>query len=78
MREQPEASEQNKKAEPELTDTWSTMKQATSTLKIGEQAIVRLIQSGEIKGKKIGNSWRVLTEDSLWLHGQKKKETEVG
>ena len=74
----PEAFDQNKKEELDLVDTWCTMKQAASALKIGEQAIVRLIQSEEIKGMKIGNSWRVFTEDILWLHGQKKKETEVG
>lgn len=78
MKELPEASEQNKNAGLELIDTWSTMKQAVSFLHLGEPAIVRLIQSGEIKGMKIGNSWRVFTEDIRWLRSQKKKETEVG
>ena len=77
-RELPEASEQIKKAELELVDAWSTMKQAASYLHLGEPAIIRLIQSGEIKGMKIGNSWRVFTEDIRWLRSQKKKETGVG
>lgn len=73
----PETFRQDESVELEIVDTWCTMKQAASVLRIGEQAIVRLIQSGEIKGKKISNSWRVFTEDVLWLHSQKKKETEV-
>jgi excisionase family DNA binding protein len=40
-----------------------TLKELRSVLKISEKTILKLLNSGEIKGKKVAGRWRVLRSE---------------
>lgn len=57
--------------------TYST-KEASEFLGVKESAVLRLIQVGELRAKKINHSWRIMPEDIDWLVRKYEKETKEG
>jgi excisionase family DNA binding protein len=46
-----------------------TLKELRSILKVSEKTILKLLNSGEIKGKKVAGRWRVLRSELYkYLH----------
>lgn len=39
-----------------------TLKEVCATLKIGKNTALRLLQSGDLEGFRVGNQWRVAKE----------------
>lgn len=40
-----------------------TLKEVCATLKIGKNTALRLLQSGDLEGFRVGNQWRVTKEN---------------
>ncbi len=52
----------------EKLDDVVTVKELADFLKINVETVKRALQSGKLKGFKVGNEWRMLREDIVkWL-----------
>src|SRR5215213_8391062 len=56
------------------TDSWLTIKDITTRLKVHENTVARYIQEGKLRGVKVGKAYRVRESDLASFLGEKKDD----